>query len=577
MPTWALGYASKTGLRAMSDAGEKVTIPSIPIGNMFWPSPEKMDEFITSLNGNDTLVSPSGPNASYLAGAFRQGAIVHWINPARLADIIGKHARLAPQQLLKIWQEREREGGTEFYVYMESDYQIAELAVTYTDWLNTEAEKVALSNSLDQSLRKQMEIFRFLKPPKEQWVNGRVASAFGRFRAVARKGGVTLPSEIAGQYRAHLELELGRLYDLCLTGDKKQTEAVQQRLKEMEMASVLEILEEREKTVQNLLNRLPHSRFFEGYKGIGPKSASGTLVFVSNPLLYPTFPHLNSLLGMRVVDGQAIRRYDPEEPRDLRYNHRGHQVMCFDFGDKAHFHEGFFQDLYRAYKCHQFLVYWPLVELTREVFSFWRGAEAERETDEFDATENEEAGMSAVENLGEEGSEQFETNGEPSPENIREWLSRLQALSSDLPIIVRSKGVRRMIDELASRPAWPGVKKLFSRATGGGNLQMTLQRLDTQAKRHNGITLARIAYYEWLSLLNEPLPLEPDFVYARQCKYVLNHPPQVYSPQVTLDYYTMRAQEMQANGKTLPEEGGWLAQDPQTKEWTKERFPGLRL
>ncbi|PIQ80237.1 MAG: hypothetical protein COV79_01525, partial [Parcubacteria group bacterium CG11_big_fil_rev_8_21_14_0_20_41_14] len=81
MATYALGYATKTGMEISDDTSGTQKIPSVKIGNMDWPDPNKMGEFIETLGSQDSLISPSGPNVSYLAGAFRQGADVHWANP----------------------------------------------------------------------------------------------------------------------------------------------------------------------------------------------------------------------------------------------------------------------------------------------------------------------------------------------------------------------------------------------------------------------------------------------------------------------------------------------------------------
>ena len=91
--------------RIVDDGGGEYVVPSVKIGNMFWPSPNEMGKFIEGLNRETVLVSPSGPNVSYLAGAFRHGVTVEWANPAFLADKFGKGKKAAPGKLLELYQE----------------------------------------------------------------------------------------------------------------------------------------------------------------------------------------------------------------------------------------------------------------------------------------------------------------------------------------------------------------------------------------------------------------------------------------------------------------------------------------
>jgi len=534
MATYALGYATKTGMEISDDTSGTQKIPSVKIGNMDWPDPNKMGEFIETLGSQDSLISPSGPNVSYLAGAFRQGADVHWANPARITDF-SNGKPLTPKKLHDLWQNQPEI----FYEYLAGDYQVAELGVAYTSWLAAEAEKVALSNSMDQTLRREMEWFRFLKPDKDEWVAKRLEYAVLRFRSISRKGGIKLPKELIDQYRATLNSELEKLYTMCMEGDTKSIERVQKRLKEMDMASVEEQLAEHERRVEKLLKPLAHNEFFTGLKGIGPKSRSGVLFYIGNPLQFPSFMHLGSYNGMRIVEGQGIRRSSPENIEDLRYNHKSHGVLCFDFGDKAHYHEGFFQELYQAYKCHQFLVYWPLVVLTKQIFEVW---------DKDDVAE----GM------------------------VSDWVRRLKNMGHDLPMIQKSMKIRNWLDRIEREPSWKELKKLFAREKGGGNLQMTLDRMDMQAKRHNGITLLRIAYYRWLNMLGAKLPIEQDYIYARQYKHLRNssNAPTTYDPQITLEYYQEACAELQEKGREMPNEA-WFGAD--SKGGEKERFPGLRI
>lgn len=266
MAIYALGYATKTGMKIEGDNGYKGHIPPRKAGNMFWPDAMVMARFIEeTLVPQDTLISPSGPNSSYLAGAFRRGATVRWINPARLADL-GATSKFTPHVLLNLYQTRSEV----FYTYIESDYQVAQLRTAYANWTGTESESVALSNSLDQSLRRELELFRFTKPSKDEWVSGRISSAMNLVRREARDGGITLPKHLQDEYRQEMTAEIERIYNMCLNGDTKAVEKAQKELKDMKMQRVLDLLDEHEKAVKKTLAQLPHSQFFEGYLGVGP-------------------------------------------------------------------------------------------------------------------------------------------------------------------------------------------------------------------------------------------------------------------------------------------------------------------
>jgi len=480
---------------------------------MFWPDPEKMGEFIDSLTSDDILLSPSGPNEGYLAGAFRRGAEVYWINPARLADIFGKGKRISrsvPQNLLTLWQNQPEV----FYRYLETDFQIAQLARAYAAWLATEKEVIALGNSISQALRREREEFRYFTPPKEQWVEEKVERAVLRFQGAARRGGIRLPKDIIEAYRAKLTKEIETYYEVCVRGSNKEIEAIQKKLKQLELANVSGLLAEQKKRVASLLKELPHRVFFEDLVGVGVKSKAGILVSIGNPLQFPNFPALSSYTGMRIVEGQAIRRANPIKPEDLRYSHTAHRVLCFDFGDKAHYFKGFFQDLYYAYKLHQYLIYWPLIELTQEIFEAWD----KKEVEEF---------------------------------QVKKWIERLVKIAPDLPMIQRSKMLQKRIEEVVREPSWSNLRHLFSRS--GDNLQMTPLRIEYQCKRLNGITLSRIVYYRWLEFLDHPLPLDEDFIYQEQCR-TIGEKGDKYDHYVHLEYYRKKVKDLMAQGKTLPSE-----------------------
>lgn len=553
MAHYYLGYAMGKGVKIIkitrNDEKEIIVIPSIKIGNMMWPSPPEMGEFIATLSAEDVFVSPSGPNYNFLAGAYRRGAEVRWINPALLRDKLGEK-KYTPELLGKFFVEAIED----FYSYGEDDLHIAKLAVAYAGWMRTEAERIAISNSLDQSLRKEMEFFAFYIPNREEWVKEKADRMANRLRGYLRKGKAILEKDELGKYRSALEAEYGQIYDMSLSGNTKDAEKAQKRLKDLEMASMLELEEEEKREAENYLAEIPHNGIFDGISGAGPRTKAGALVHIGNPLLFPTFAHLASYAGMRVVGSQAIRRYDPLEKRDLRYNHEAHKVFCFDFGDKAHYHDGLFKDLYYAYKCQQYLTYWPLMELTAEVQKYWT-------EDIMDIKHGKSINGEEPEWL--------------THEKITGWAKRLGEMSN--PMVDNDPRVKKAIADLLANPTWAGLKKIMSRGKGCLNIQMDGTRIETQAKRMNGITLLRTVYYRWLQMLDRPLPLEADHVYISQWKKIHgeNNLPTKYSPIVTVAYYQLRCVELQEEGKTLPEEA-WMAKAVGDKE-AKERFPGLRI
>lgn len=197
-----LGYATAQGIEILKHAHgegtEKISIPSVKIGNILWPSPAEMGVFIATLSAEDTLVSPSGPNVNYLAGAYRHGAEVRWINPALLRDKLGER-RYKPEILRQLF-EAEAE---DFYLYGENDLEIANLAILYAAWTRTERERIAVSNALDQSLRKEIEFFAFYIPDREAWVKEKAERMVKRLRGTIRRGKVMVGKRIIGGLPCH--------------------------------------------------------------------------------------------------------------------------------------------------------------------------------------------------------------------------------------------------------------------------------------------------------------------------------------------------------------------------------------
>lgn len=554
MARYYLGYATAKGVQILKvnedESVEIIIVSSVKIGNMMWPSPREMGEFIAALSAEDVFVSPSGPNTNFLAGAYRRGAEVRWINPALLRDKLGEK-KYTPELLRQFFEIAPES----FYTYGEDDLHIAKLGVAYAGWMRTEAERIAVSNSLDQSLRRELEFFAYYVPDREKWVNEKAERIVNRLRGSLRRGKTTIAKGRLNSFRITLVGEFRQIYDLTLRGNTKDFADAQRRLKELEMASIVELEEEEKKEAEEYLKELPHNEIFAEVSGAGPRTKAGALVHIGNPLLFPTFAHLASYAGMRVVGGQAIRRYDPIEKRDLRYNHEHHKVACFDFGDKAHYHDGIFKELYYAYKCQQYLIYWPLMELTAEVQKYWS-----------------EDIMDIKHGMG--------TNGEEpeklTQEKINDWARRLGEMTNPM---MDNPRVKKAIADLAANPSWVGLKKIISRAKGCLNIQMDGTRVEAEAKRMNGITLFRLVYYRWLQMLSRPLPLETDHIYVSQWKKLYGKNgeagPKEYDPLVTVAYYQLRCEELQREGRTLPEEV-WTAKAVGDKE-PKERFPGLRL
>src|SRR3989304_4375538 len=104
MAIYSLGYATKSGMKVVvqTDDGKQKTImvKSKPVGNMFAPNPDDFVEKIMSqLRADDIVLTPSGPNHSYVAGCARVTRNVFWANPGTLVE----HGAKTPKQLLALY------------------------------------------------------------------------------------------------------------------------------------------------------------------------------------------------------------------------------------------------------------------------------------------------------------------------------------------------------------------------------------------------------------------------------------------------------------------------------------------
>lgn len=529
MATYFLGYASKNGLTILDEEGKVFhKIGAVKIGNMKVPDPDEMFAFIQTLGSEDIIVSPTGPNMSYLAGAFRKSAQGWWVNPARLTDCKGKKANV--RELHELWQEHP-EGI--FYEFLEGDLQIIGLRQYYEAFLDVEKELFALTNAFSASARQMAEEFRYIAWPREDWVRRRAEADINSLRSVARRGGVKIDPGTIATFRQNKAEFYGTIYDICVQGvegsnaKKKRDEAIDNFIKAGTEHIKLE-LQTRERELQRYLESLPHLGLFKDLVGVGPRTMAGALVHIGNPLYYPTAMHLNSKFGNRVIEGTGIRRSDPQNKEALRYDHQAHSIVCYIFGDKAHYHEGFFQLLYQAYKAHQYLVYWPLMELTEEM-----------------------------------GPYLFEGK-KPGDQDVQGWLERLTPLAKILPLFLNSPRAQNLLAKANTEPKWENLEKLLSARPGCGNAMMTPTRIENECKRMNGIILLRIVYYRWLKQLGQPLPIEGDYIYLKQCKSLGRDPGEYYDYYVPLYYYQQEVQRMHDAGKRIPED-----------VWEEKKFPNV--
>lgn len=543
---WALGYATRGGMLIRPEAGKPIRIPSVKVGNMLQPdSDEFVRLFLDVISPDDVVLSPSGPNYTYLPGAYSRGAKVFWIHPGKVKGV----KKLAAHLL-----ERFEKSPGDFYEYLPQDARVNKLGMLVRDWMACERQRVADENAASQLLRRQRDFFRFHSPDREGWIDAYVGRELRSLTARILASGVSLTNAQRKKLETGIRTTADGLYskyfDLGAKADSKaREELAQQRLNWFGVSELEDFTAEQ---VRKALGETPENALFDGL--IGPtavKTRAEMLTFIRNPLFYPNAGHLRGYAGMSLTDGQAHQRRRGEPSKG---NPTFHKVLCFDFASKYWQCDpiGFFRALYYAYKSHQYRVYWDLIELTLDVFKALR----------LKGENGHSVSGSPEEEVEAAESESASGNGEVDVDEVRALVERLDRLRH-LPIIARSSKIPTVIDDLVRSPNPVELRRLFSRspAIKGLNLQMPPTRIEAQIKRMLGVTLLDTIYYRWLKQLGFPLPLAEDFIYLRQWRTVEGRSdgvPDSYDHQVKLRYFQMEAERMAneraATGRQLPDD-----------------------
>lgn len=527
---WALGFATKRGIEILNDGGERITIGSMPVGNMHQPDPEAFAaDFLTRIGEDDTVLSPSGPNYTYLPGAYARGANVFWIHPGRLNGVQNLSAHLL---------ERFRATPGDFYRYEPQDARVTQLGLLTRAWINLERQRAGDESAYAQLLRRERDFFRFHRPDRDGWISRRIASEQRKFTLRLRRLGVTLTAEQRATIERGIREQTERLYasyfenPLATKDDKTRARQAFDELARgrLEWFGIEEIEAFYAAEVEKTLADTPENALFDGLiSGGAVKTRAEVLTYLRNPLFYRNAGALHAYAGLALKDGQAVQRRRGEATRG---NPEFRRALCFDFAEKYWQNDtvGFFRSLYYAYKAYQYYRYWDLMVLTRDAFNALGMSDEDAEEDAGEAS----------------------TDGGA---DIGPLVARLAALKY-LDLIARSTPMMRAVAELERNSTPTLLRKIFSRSPkiGGLNLQMTPARVERQVKRQLASTLLDAVYYRWLVQLGQPLPLAEDFNYLRKWRHVegrVSGVPDAYDHTVVLRYFQREVERLRTT-KELP-------------------------
>lgn len=527
---WALNYATKNGLEILAANGERITIPARKVATMFAPDAQAFAAlFLARVGAGDVILSPSGPNYTYLPGASARGAAVYWIHPAKTEGV----AKVATHLL-----KRFREHPEDFYAFEPQDERIAVLGTATRMWIGLERDRAGNENAYGQLLRREGDFFALHQPDRAGWVARMTQTERRKVLAQLKKRGVELTKDqrtaLDSKTTAHMEA----LYDSYFgdADDAKASKKAKEDLIRMrlEWFGVSELEDHHAAEVRRLLTDTPENALFDGLVSDGAvKTRAEVLTFMRNPRFYPTAGHLRVYAGLGLKDGQAIARRRGEAARG---NPDFRRALCFDFAEKYWQNDpiGFFAALYYAYKEHQYRKYWDLLVLTTDVYEALGHAGGD-----------------------EEDAEPANGNGTKADAGtIHALAERLYALRN-LDLIRRSTPMQQAVDALFANPTPALLRKIFLRSPtiGGMNLQMTPKRIERQTKRRLGSVLLDAIYYRWLTQLGAPLPLAEDFIFTRMWREVTGSAgvPESYDHEVVLRFYRGRNAAMAAE-RRLPDE-----------------------
>jgi len=543
MTTYALGTATKNGMEIIADSGEKIKVKATPVGKMYQPDPTDFEQnFVALLNPGDVVLSPSGStNRDYMARCA-QHCRVDWIHQGTFATLVGDGKALAktgarltrgvPQHLLRIYQADP----SVFYEYLPTDSGIDQLRILVQDWQALERLLVRDTNALSQIMQRQ-RLLTWYGGGYLEWAKRWGGFVASRFRRQISVFGTKLTKDAEDAMASTITQHAADLYERYygVEGQRSKNDRlalIQQRL---DFFGCGVQLDHARKEVGGLLEALPENKLFDGLISSGALRARAfTLSYMRNPLLYPNVRALLAYAGFGVRDGQAIRR---RRGQPAVGNPGFKRAMVFDFAEQYWQNDtvGFFKALYYAYKARQVLLYWNLIELTKDVFKFF-GKDADEEDD--------------VENVEDE--EEIELGG--SATLLKHFIDRARALDH-LPILDRGMHIRAELKRLAAQqnPSPEEVWNLFRRP--GFNLQMRRARIEQQTKRMLGLTLTKAIYYRWLERLNMPVPLEQDRIYLAQYADVMDtdEAPTEFDIEIPAMFYDWSAARIrEKRGAPLP-------------------------
>lgn len=556
---YALGWAGKRGMRILGATtdGKKprvISIPTTQTGNMRMPDPEAFKrDFLGLLTEQDVVLSPMGANYTYLPGCYARGATVYWIHPGLLADV--KDSQL-PDHLLHRFADKPHD----FYKFLPTDEEVAELCIVVREWLGRQKDRVRVVNRLSQWLRRVRDTFFYFKPLREQWLKKQVRDKVRSLTGPLKQFGVVLDDAKLAALKSGLTIEAENLYSMYfgdtaseVTRKQAREEILSSRL---EMLSVENLEDEFAREVAALLNQTQANVVFDGILSeTAVRSRAVLLTFIRNPFLYQTAAHLRKYAGLGLKNGQAIKRQrgepnigNPAMKKEVVF------VMPETLikSDKS----GLWKPMVYAYKEYQTRRQWELMLLTADVYkAFGRKLKTDNTTGEVNGADHDDEADET------EAEEQEAAEQNVSAAVLQALVARLHGLKR-LDLIYRSKEALKTVDALMEKPdartLWRCFTRGYDKRTNqwGLNLAMTPKRIHRQALRFMGSTILDAVYYAWLRWLGAPLPLKEDEIYVKRWRAVKNLPgetPTDYDPRVVLSYYQMMAKRLRAT-TNLPDD-----------------------
>lgn len=551
---WAFGHAGKKGMVIVSNQGNTIRVKATAAGKMYAPDPiDFQQKFLAELNPQDIVLGVSATHRTFFEVCYRVGTHVWWMHATTLKHLLDKDKSLKmPHALINLWHQAcvkkcEPDATPEhFYEYLAAAEGIDELRIGVDEWKALEKLVTADTNKLSQLLQRQ-RMYYLLNPAK-------LGGFISRFaEAVADRFASQLSRWCGGKLAKHEQQVLGHavqeqtaeLYKRYFSPDAQQ--AKQDRLRWIEdrlnFFGCSVQLEHAQNEVERLLKALPENKLFDGLVSAGATRIRGFLLaLMADPRRFPNVNALIAYAGVNARDGQRIQKRSGGK---TNWNHEFRKYVGYDAPSTLYKNDavGTMKRLYQVYKPHQYLVYWELMELTKQVYGCL-GMSDQDVDPEVDDTNGEEEIV-------------IVPTRHKAALSLVEIVDRLGKLS-DLPIIARNETIKRIIASLRDTPDPQVLRTLFSRT--GLNLQMTPKRIEQQAWSMIGTVLLKAIYYRWLEHLDLPLPLEQDHVYKTQYRHFMGSADGLdyYDPEVVVAFYEKRVLELRDErlmyGSPLPVE-----------------------